>query len=204
MYEIKSLSRWQEFFSENPKLGSIPSSRSANKAARIFSDHNCKNILDLGCGSGRDSLCLAENDLDVIGLDAARAGLYLAQKRVEKQHSRLSWIESDSRKLPFPNVSLDGVYCFGLLHEFVGESANANVRATMGEIYRILKVSGIAIVATVAGDPEKGLPHVQNFSEEMFDATIGEFRCIEKKVFDDLGCTGRSDYKVWFGYLMKN
>ena len=73
----------------------------------------------------------------------------------------------------------------------------------MYEIHRVLKHSGAAIVATVAGEPEKGLPHVQNFSEAMFDPVIAKFRCIEKKVYDDLGCTGRSDYKVWFGHLVK-
>jgi len=29
------------------------------------------------------------------------------------------------------------------------------------------------------------------------------FRCIEKKLYDDLGCTGRTDYKVWFGQFVK-
>jgi len=60
---------------------------------------------------------------------------------------------------------------------------------------------GQVTLAVSAGDPEKGLPHVQNFSESMFDTAMSEFRCIEKKVYDDLGYTGRSDYKVWFGYF---
>jgi hypothetical protein len=73
----------------------------------------------------------------------------------------------------------DGIYCFGLLHEFVSESAKADVRMTMDEIGRVLRPSGTAIVTTVAGDPEKGLPQVQNFSEAMFDSAVAEFRCIK-------------------------
>jgi len=137
-------------------------------------------------------------------LDAARSGLLLAQKRAAPSLLKTSWVESDSRWLPFPDVLFDGVYCFGLLHEFVSESAKTDVRTTMEEINRVLKPSGTAIVATVTGDPEKGLPHVQNFSEAMFEAAIVEFHCIEKKVYNDLGCTGRADYKVWFGHLVKN
>ena len=198
-----SLSRWQQFYLNDSKLASIPASACAMQAARIFAESNCRIILDLGCGAGRDSLCLANGGAKVIGLDAARSGLLLAKKRVTPSQCRLSWVESDSRFLPFSSASFDGVYCFGLLHEFVSESAKSDVRLTMDGINRVLKPSGTAILATVAGDPEKGLPHVQNYSQAMFDAVIAEFRCIDKKVYDELGCTGRADYKVLFGHLVK-
>jgi len=139
----------------------------------------------------------------LIGLDAARSGLLLARKRIVNSGSKISLIESDSRVLPFADKYFDGVYCFGLLHEFVGESARDDVNRTLKEVRRVLKPRGAVVVAVSAGDPEKGLPHVQNFSESMFDAAMSEFRCIQKKVYDDLGCTGRSDYKVWFGYFSK-
>jgi len=105
--------------------------------------------------------------------------------------------------LPFSDAFFDGVYCFGLLREFVDESARDDVKRTLKEVQRVLKPSGAAVIAVSAGDPEKGLPHVQNFSEAMFDSATFELRCIDKKVYDDLGCTGRSDYKVWFGHFVK-
>lgn len=201
--EEHPLSRWQQFNLDDTKLGNIPPSSSADQAAEVFSANNSRIILDLGCGTGRDSLCLARVGATVIGLDAAHSGLILAQKRATASQFRLSWIESDSRILPFSDAIFDGVYCFGLLHEFVGESAEIDISMTMGEISRVLKASGAVILATAAGDPEKGLPHVQNFSEAMFDAAISDFYCVQKKLFDDLGCTGRTDYKVWFGHLTK-
>ncbi len=135
----------------------------------------------------------------MIGVDAARSGLLLAQNRALAAQLGLSWVESDSRKLPFFDATFDGIYCFGLLHEFVGETSQQDVRRTMAEIKRVLKPSGVTILAVAAGDPEKGLPQVQNFSEAMFDAATRDFHCIMKKVYDDLGCTGRADYKVWYG-----
>ena len=197
------LTRWQQFYSADPNLANIPPSACAVRAAKIFTESNCRTILDLGCGTGRDSIHLADNGIQVIGLDAARSGLLLAQKRTSDLGSRISWIESDSRLLPFSEAIFDGVYCFGLLHEFVGESSKNDVASIMNEIQRVLKTSGKAIIAVSAGDPEKGLPHVQNFSEAMFDTVTVGFRCIEKKVYDDLGCTGRTDYKVWFGQFVK-
>jgi len=199
----QSLTRWQQFYQDDPKLVEIPPSSCARRAAEIFAVNNCRIILDLGCGTGRDAICLAENGTWVTGLDAARSGLLLAQKRATGLESGISWIESDSRVLPFVDKYFDGVYCFGLLHEFVGTSSKDDVNRTLKEVYRVLKPTGAAVIAVSAGDPEKGLPHVQNFSEAMFDAATSAFRCIEKKIYDDLGCTGRSDYKVWFGYFLK-
>jgi len=198
------LTRWQQFYSDDPELVSIPPSACADRAAKIFTKNNCRIILDLGCGTGRDSLDLAKNGSRVIGLDAARSGLLLARKRTANSRCRISWCESDSRLLPFSDSAFDGVYCFGLLHEFVGESARGDVNRTLKEVQRVLKPAGVAIIAVSAGDPQKGLPHVQNFSEAMFDAATSGLLCIEKKVYDDLGCTGRSDYKVWFGYFGKS
>jgi len=202
--ERDSLSRWQRFYLHDATLADIPPSLCAKKAARKFAERDCQLVLDLGCGTGRDSLLLAQSGMQVIGLDAARSGLQLAQGRAAAESAYIVWVESDSRALPFADGLFDGVYCFGLLHEFVGETAAADVDQTMTEIFRILKEYGMAIIATAAGDPEKGLPHVQNFSEPMFGAATRIFNCLEKREFNDLGCTGRDDYKVWFGHFAKN
>lgn len=200
---IKTLSRWQQFYLDDPELQNIPPSACAHQAARIFAENRSQTILDLGCGTGRDSVHLANCGAHVVGLDAARSGLSMAQQRVATSQPRISWVESDSRLLPFPDAAFDGVYCFGLLHEFVDESAENDICSTMAEIHRVLQPSGAAIVAVVAGESGQGLPHVQLFSEAMFDIAASKFHCVEKRLFDDLGCTGRTDYKVWFGHFTK-
>ena len=120
-------------------------------------------------------------------MDAARSGLLLAQQRITATQTRIPWVESDSRLLPFSDAAFDGVYCFGLLHEFVGDSAESDVARIMTEIQRVLKPSRVAIITVSAGDPQKGLPHVQNFSESMFDAITVKFHSVEKKLYDDFG-----------------
>ena len=198
-----TLSRWQQFYLDDPKLQDVPPSACAHQAVRIFTSSNSRIILDLGCGTGRDSLYLAKSGMQVVGLDAARSGLLLAQQRITATQTRIPWVESDSRLLPFSDAAFDGVYCFGLLHEFVGDSAESDVARIMTEIQRVLKPSRVAIITVSAGDPQKGLPHVQNFSESMFDAITAKFHSVEKKLYDDLGCTGRTDYEVWFRHFVK-
>jgi ubiquinone/menaquinone biosynthesis C-methylase UbiE len=116
---------------------------------------------------------------------------------------RLAYVEADAHHLPFADSLFEGIYCFGLLHEFVGETAAVDVQQTMHEIHRILKPAGLLILTTLAGDPQAGLPHVQLFSETMFDAVTSMFQRIEKRTYADLGCTGQSGYNIWYGQFTK-
>jgi SAM-dependent methyltransferase len=74
----------------------------------------------------------------------------------------------------------------------------------MEEIYRVLEPGGVLLLAVHAGDPLLGLPHVVLFSEEMFDCATQSFSRIEKRLIDDLGCTGRGDYHTWQGVFVKD
>jgi len=76
--EPHSLSRWQQFYLDDPKLGIIPPSSCADQAVKMFNENNSQIILDLGCGTGRDSLLLASGGVGccpfrvVAGLKACR------------------------------------------------------------------------------------------------------------------------------------
>ena len=66
----------------------------------------------------------------------------------------------------------------------------------MQEITRVPSDGGQLVLAVIAGDPAVGLPRLRMSTEAMFDAATTGFRCIEKACYDDLGCTGRADYRV--------
>ena len=195
--------RWQSFYQDDQSLVQIPHSQAAQFAVECFLQSNKQFILDLGCGAGRDSTYLAERALKVIGLDAARSGLTLAQNRKIKVDLFLKYIEGDARNLPIATNSIEGVFCFGLLHEFVSESSKEIVKCVMEEIYRVLQKNGILILAVLAGEPDKGLPQVQLFTEDMFDEATSGLKRIVKKTYKDLGCTGKTDYRVWYGQFEK-
>jgi ubiquinone/menaquinone biosynthesis C-methylase UbiE len=197
------MTRWQRLYREDVRVSSSPRSECAQEAVEAFRRHQKRVILDLGCGAGRDAFFLAHTDLAVIGLDAARSGLEMAHQRAKAENTHLPLTEADARRIPFPDACFEGVYCFGLLHEFVGEGAAAAVEMVMREVHRVLQPAGVLILATLAGEPDQGLPHVRLFTEQMFDDAARLFQSIEKRVVEDTGCTGRSGYKTWRGLFTK-
>ncbi len=197
------MTRWEQLYQEDERVIRVHHSLAAERAAEAFRQRSARLILDLGCGVGRDTFYLCEEGLQVIGADAAESGLALTIRNKRASGGWPLFVQADARELPFLAAHFEGLYCFGLLHEFTGETKAEDVHQVMSEILRVLKPGGLLALAVLSGDPEKGLPHVQLFTEQMFDEATASFHLIEKQVYDDVGCTGRMDYRVWRGLFAK-
>jgi len=198
------MTRWQKFYLDDPEMASVPASNFSKKAAQVFSHYRKQKILDLACGAGRNTFQLAEQTLHVTGVDLARSGLEIArQTQAQSAWNLGSFIQVDACHLPFTKQAFDGVYCFGLLHEFSHPSGWQAILAVIQEINWVLAPGGILLLAVLAGDPQQGLRHVLLFSETMFDQATEMFSTLEKQEVDDIGCTGRKDYHTWQGVYIK-
>jgi ubiquinone/menaquinone biosynthesis C-methylase UbiE len=103
------------------------------------------NILDVGCGPGRDMTWFESQNLNVTGVDFTQAMLEIALTKV-----RGSLVQSDMRKLPFEAGSSDGIWCnASLLHLPKTDSPT-----TLLEFKRILKPNGILFLAVQEGEGE--------------------------------------------------
>jgi ubiquinone/menaquinone biosynthesis C-methylase UbiE len=200
--------RWNKWFADDNlaqdgRILAAPPSRSAKNAAQAFLAREKGSILDLACGIGRDTFYLESRGLDVTGVDASLNGLRVAQRLKTEKGAAAALIAADARHLPFKEGSFDGVYCFGLLHEFTADSQREDVEGVMGEIRRLLCDGGILVITVLSGEPEAGLPAVQLYTRQMLAKATRELRAIEIKAYDDVGCTGRADYHVWYGMFEK-
>ncbi|MBC8366452.1 methyltransferase domain-containing protein [bacterium] len=95
-------------------------------------------ILEVGAGSGRDSLNLAELGAKVMVLDYSPSAL-----RVVGTHDKanqLSLSRGDALALPFPDGSFDIVFHQGLLEHF------RDPRLLLAENARVLKPGGLLLV----------------------------------------------------------
>ncbi len=201
------LTRWDQWYtqdnlSQDERILAAPPSQCVRTAVAEFLARGKHRVLDLACGVGRDTFHLEKHGLAVTGVDASLNGLRAVSQIKLRPGAHIPLAVADARFLPFGNGSFEGVYCFGLLHEFVGATAAVDVRQVIGEIERVLQPAGCLVLAA-AGEPAQGLPHLQMFTEAMFDAATHRFECVEKRLYDDVGCTGRIDYKVWRGTYLK-
>lgn len=202
------ITRWDKWFSDenlakDRRILSAPPSQSAENAARGFLARKKRYILDLACGVGRDTFYLEGCGLQVVGADASPNSLRVARQVRSERGAVSELVVADARHLPFKHGSFDGVYCFGLLHEFTGEGRDEDVERVMSEIGRSLCNEGALVLTVLSRDPEAGLPAVQLYSREMFEKATRDYQTIEVKRYDDIGCTGRADYQIWYGSFLK-
>lgn len=197
--------RWDKWFADDnlaqdERILAAPPSQSAEHAARAFLARKKRFILDLACGIGRDTFYLARRGLAVVGADSSCNGLQVAgQVQARPGAAVLGLVAADARRLPFRDGAFEGVYCFGLLHEFTGENRENDVKSVMDDARRVLGAGGVIVLTVLAGEPETGLPHVQFYTRQMFDDATQALRALDVRVYNDVGCTGRPDYKVWYG-----
>jgi SAM-dependent methyltransferase len=102
-------------------------------------------VLDLGCGTGRDTAWLEAHGAYMLGADLSRGMLVEAQKRV-----RGPLFQLDMRFLPFRGEALAGIWCqAALLH-----LPKALAPAALREAWRALKPGGLLHVSVQRGDSE--------------------------------------------------
>lgn len=72
------------------------------------------NVLELGCGSGNDSLWFLKNNFNVTAIDISRKAIFLAKEK-NKNYSNIEFIEGDILD-SIPNKKYDIIYDRGCLH----------------------------------------------------------------------------------------
>lgn len=76
------------------------------------------NILDLGCGSGVQSMITARQKIYTLGIDISEEMLLLAQRKKHEEHvpAYLDLIVADAENLPLKNDYFDACFMLGTLH----------------------------------------------------------------------------------------
>jgi len=81
-------------------------------AKDIFKRNNCINIMDLGCGTGRHSIYLAQQGFKVYATDISETGLEITKLKAEKLNlDNIKFKKHDMRDITFETNSLDGILC---------------------------------------------------------------------------------------------
>jgi SAM-dependent methyltransferase len=109
-------------------------------AYHLLGDVSGDRIVDFGCGSGANSVLLANRGAHVWGIDISEDLLRLAQRRLDASGRRggATFIAGSAHDMPFPDASIDVVFGIAILHHLDLDLVSREVR-------RVLKPGGRAI-----------------------------------------------------------
>jgi SAM-dependent methyltransferase len=171
--------------------------------AKMLIERRLASVLDLGCGTGRHVIHMAQKGLQVTGLDNAPTALKLASEWLDKERLIANLVLSDMRyPLPFENDSFDAVLSTQVIHHAV----LATVLETAREIERVVRKGGLILISVPArqailddsaeheliepntfvptSGTEKGLPH-HLFTPDEFRDIFPHFQVINLQVIDE-------------------
>lgn len=99
------------------------------------------NILDVGCGMGREAFALADLGFSVTGIDISEEVIRQVKELASKTDYSIEFLHYDGHNLPFNNVAFDAVIIwaqtFGLLY------GDEYKNSFLVECWRVLKKGGL-------------------------------------------------------------
>ncbi len=183
-----------------------------------------KNILDLGCGTGRNSNYLADLGNNVIGIEISKTALTIARERAEEKGVKVDYRLGDiGEKFDIKDNSIDVV-----LDVTSSNSLNEKSREVyLEESNRVLKNGGYMFVRALCKDGNKNVKNLlkQSPGSEYDTYVIKEIGLIERvfsredfiktysKYFKILHLEKKTNYATfnnriykrdyWLGYMIK-
>lgn len=106
----------------------------------LLGDVRGRRVIDFGCGSGANTVLLANRGAHVWGIDISEDLLRIAARRmaVAGRSGGASFIAASAHQLPFPDDSIDVVFGMAILHHL-------DLALVSQEIRRVLRPGGRGI-----------------------------------------------------------
>lgn len=125
----------------------------ASVAKKRAPDLNPKDILDMGCGSGEQTLAYKRvfPEATVTGIDCARPFVRYAHGFAESQGLAINFAEMDAGHTDYEDESFDLIVSIIMFHE----TTSAQVRQILKESQRLLKTGGLVLHLDVPYQPHR-------------------------------------------------
>lgn len=134
-------SGWERIYQQSGDLGYAVLPKVVG-ASRVFRQRGYRDVLDLGCGTGKHAIFLARKGFSVQATDLSPSGLEIAEQKARSLAlDNVRFAQHDMRVAPFPAESFDAVICTWTIYH----GTVMDIRDTLAEIHRVLRTNGILI-----------------------------------------------------------
>jgi SAM-dependent methyltransferase len=162
---------WDETFKMEDFYGTKPSLL-AERALGIFKDEGVQDVLELGCGQGRDSFYFARNGLSVYAIDYSDTSVcQMRDKAKEQALDKLVTLKvRDVRRgIQLPDESVDAVFSNSF---FDMELREDEIFSILQDCFRVLRPGGLNIYSVrCEHDPQFG--KFVHIDEDMYQNPMG-------------------------------
>lgn len=132
---------WDDYWKKQDDLDDAYSNEDRLIAALLrLMDPKGKKILEVGGGSGRDSIRLAQMGADVTVIDYVRSSLDVVARNAERAGVAITLVHGNALDMPFPEGTFDAVFHQGLMEHFRDE------QPLLIENRRVLKTGGLVLI----------------------------------------------------------
>jgi SAM-dependent methyltransferase len=117
-------------------------------AALLLGDIAGKNLLDVGCGMGEESVYFAKLGARVTGIDISEVGVARLKRRAVFHGLSIRALEMRTDPTSFKDASFDSIHGLGILHHI-------GIEPGLKEVARLLRPGGIGVFLEPIGDHPK-------------------------------------------------
>jgi SAM-dependent methyltransferase len=116
-----------------------------------FKEYGINKVLDLGFGIGRHTIFFAKNGFNVYGIDPSKSGYEFAKKWSEQEKVEFKLELGEMSQIPFDNDFFDLIIAWNVVYHGTVD----NIRKTIDEIIRCLKLDGYLLCTLISTKHEK-------------------------------------------------
>jgi len=143
------VSGWELAYRSSPTRDREIPHEDAEPLHKLFSEHQVRRILDLGCGDGRHLHFYGRLGYEICGLDYAPTAIRLARQWLAEEGLSAELVCAKMTTIPWVDESFDAVICFQVINHGLIEG----IRRTIREIYRVLRDGGWLFVTVSTCKP---------------------------------------------------